>query len=313
MSGASRRVAIVGPTAVGKSALAMEVASRVSAAEIVSLDSMQVYRRMTIGTAKATWDERRAVRHHNLDLVEPWQPYLLGDFLVSTREAEQGIESRGGVALLVGGSGLHQRAVVDRFDPPGQWPAIRAELDASLAAGVNLQDLWAELLASDPDAARKIEPSNPRRIVRALEVIRGSGRPFSSFGSDMAAYAPTDVALIGIDLPRAELDARIAARVHAQLLAGWVEEVAAIESAADDQGLAPFSATASQAIGYSELSAVLAGSSPLAQATAQIIAKTRRFARRQQRWFRRDPRITWFDATNFAGATTWLLRNLQSS
>ncbi len=329
MTHGARRVAIVGPTAAGKSALALQVARRVasrsankeggSPVELVSLDSMQVYRLMSIGTAKATAAEQREIPHHGLDLVDPWDEFTLGEFLRETRAAEAAVGARGAAALLVGGSGLHHRAVVDGFDPPGQWPEVRAELETELeAAGpagsesrrVVQERIWHQLAALDPVAVAKIESTNERRTVRALEVARGSGRPFSSFGADMTEYSQPGVPMVGLDLDRSDLDAAIATRVQRQLREGWVEEVASIASAAQERGVPPYSRTAAQAIGYVELLAVVSGRLALADAVETIVVKTRRFARRQQRWFRRDPRITWFEARNISSAAEWLLRNL---
>jgi len=288
---AARHLALVGPTAVGKSALALEAARQLDDVELVSVDSMQVYRRMDIGTAKPTPAERAELPHHLLDLVDPWEAFSVARFQAAAREAIAGIERRGHHALLVGGTGLYLQAVVDDLAVPGEWPAVRAELEAAAATAVGAAGLHRRLAELDPTAAARVEPTNRRRIVRALEVTLGSGRPFSSYGPGLDAYPPTSFRLAGLSSPRETLDGRIAARLDSQLAAGFVEEVQAL-AAADE----PLSRTAREALGYRELLAHLEGRCALDEAVAETVRRTRTFARRQQAWFRRDPRITWFDA-----------------
>ena len=275
----------MGPTASGKSALALEVARRLGDVELVSIDSMQVYRGMDIGTAK---DTRHP--HHLVDLADASEDFTVGRFQAAAAEALAGIEARGHRALLVGGTGLYLQSVVDGLTLPGAWPGLRAELEAEAATPAGVGMLYRKLAEADPPAASRIEPANARRIVRALEVTWGSGRPFSSFGPGVGAYPPTTrFRLAGLWLPRPVVAARIEARYRAQLDAGFVDEVRRL--AADPSGL---SRTARQALGYRELLAHLAGSATLDQALEEAVRRTRAFARRQRMWFRRDPRIVWF-------------------
>jgi tRNA dimethylallyltransferase len=244
---------------------------------------MQVYRHMDIGTAKPTPADRAAVVHHCLDLVEPVESFTVADY---RRAHDAALLSIDGAAVLVGGTGLYVTAVIDRLELPGEWPDVRAELDATAATPAGLAELWHRLQALDPAAAGRIEPGNVRRIVRALEVTLGSGRPFSSFGPGVTAHPPTDAVLIGLRWPRPVLTERVAARVTAMMEAGLLDEVRA---------LPPLSRTARQALGYKELLDHLERGQPLDEAIAAIVLRTRQFAVRQERWFRRDPRIRWFD------------------
>jgi tRNA dimethylallyltransferase len=286
----ARHLAIVGPTASGKSAVALEVARHLDDVELVSVDSMQVYRRMDIGTAKPTPAERAEVPHHLLDLVEPWEAFSVARFQAEARDAIAGIERRGHRALLVGGTGLYLQAVVDGLAVPGEWPEVRAELEAVAPTPAGAADLHRRLAELDPAAAARMEPTNRRRIVRALEVTVGSGRTFSSYGPGLDAYPPTAFRLTGLSLPRETLEARIARRLESQLTAGFLDEVRALASAGE-----PLSRTARQALGYRELLAHLDGRCTLDDAVAETARRTRAFARRQRAWFRRDPRITWLD------------------
>jgi tRNA dimethylallyltransferase len=276
---------IVGPTATGKSALALAVAGLVPAVEIVSSDAMAVYRGMDIGTAKPSEAERAAVPHHLIDVVEPDQDYTLHRFRTEVADVLVEVEARGGRVVVVGGTGLYVQAVVDDFTLPGHFPDVRTELEADPDTAA----LFARLQAADPKAAAKMLPSNRRRIIRALEVVIGSGRPFSSFGPGVDHYGETRFRLIGLEISRDELDRRIDARYDRQMAAGFLAEVEALAQA----GL---SRTASQALGYRELLAHLGGDISLDEALDEARRRTKKFARRQQRWFRRDPRITWFDA-----------------
>jgi tRNA dimethylallyltransferase len=257
------------------------VARRLGDVELVSADSMQVYRGMDVGTAKATPAERAEVPHHLLDVADPEEDYSVARFQADVAEVIAGIEARGRRALVVGGTGLYVQAVVDGLDLPGEWPALKAELEAAPAA-----DLFERLAELDPLAASRIEPGNARRLVRALEVTLGSGRPFSSFGPGLGAFPPTRrFRLAGVWLPRPALAARIEARYRQQLAAGFLDEVRRLRSR--------MSRTARQALGYRELLAHLAGECSLEEAVATAVGRTRQFARRQRAWFRRDPRITW--------------------
>ena len=279
-----RHLAIVGPTASGKSALAMTLARRHPEVEIVAVDSMQVYRGMDIGTAKATAAEQAEVRHHLLDVCEPDDDYTVARYQRECRRALAEIEGRGGRALLVGGTGLYLRAVTDDLDIPGQWPQVRAELEAEPDTAA----LHERLCALDPAAAARMEPTNRRRVVRALEVTVGGGRPFSSYGPGLGEHPPLPFPVVALDIDRALLDERIAQRFQAQLAAGFVAEVETL--LARHEGL---SRTARQALGYAELLDHLEHGTPLAEAVDTAVRRTRRFARRQQRWFGHDPRIEW--------------------
>ncbi|MGE3621644.1 MAG: tRNA (adenosine(37)-N6)-dimethylallyltransferase MiaA [Acidimicrobiia bacterium] len=281
-----RHVALVGPTAAGKSALALELARRDPRWEIVSVDSMQVYRGMDIGTAKPSVAEQRDVRHHLIDLVDPDQDVTVVWFQDQARRVLADIEARGGRALLVGGTGLYHRAVVDDLTIPGEYPEVRARLEAEPDTAA----LHARLASLDPAAAARMEPGNRRRVVRALEVTEGSGRPFSSFGPGLDAYPPCRFALCGVDLPSERLRPRIARRFADQLAAGLLDEVRDLR--ARPSGL---SRTAGQALGYKELWSYLDGTCPLDRAVELVVTRTRQFARRQRAWFRRDPRVRWVD------------------
>lgn len=275
-------VALVGATASGKSAIALEVARALGDVEIVSVDSMQVYRGLDIGTAKPTPAERSEVRHHLLDLVEVEEEFSVAEFQRAASLVRADIERRGRRALLVGGTGLYLRAVIDDLELPGRYPAARA----ALAAEPDAAALHARLAALDPAAAARTLPSNRRRVERALEVTIGSGRPFSTFGPGLDAYPSTATIQVGLDVPLEELDRRIEARVHAMVEAGLVAEAAALRDRA-------LSRTAAVALGYAEVLAHLTGTCSLEDAVAETIRRTRRLARRQLRWFRRDPRIAW--------------------
>ena len=271
----------MGSTASGKSTLALEAARRLGDVELVSADSMQVYRGMDIGTAKATPAERAEIPHHLLDVAEPEEDYSVARFQADAAEVIAGIEARGRRALVVGGTGLYVQAVVDRLALPGEWPEVKAELEAEPAAALHRR-----LVELDPAAAARIEPGNVRRLVRALEVTLGSGRPFSSFGPGLGAYPPAPrFRLAGVWLPRPALAERIEARYRAQLAAGFLDEVRRLRGR--------MSRTARQALGYRELLAHLAGECTLEEAVSAAVSRTRGFARRQRAWFRRDPRITW--------------------
>lgn len=290
--GAPPPLAIVGTTASGKSALAMGLARDRGDVELVSVDSMQVYRGMDIGTAKPTAAEQAEVRHHVIDLVDPWEPFEVHSFQQAVAEALADIASRGRRAVLVGGTGLYLQAVIDGFEIPGRFPEVLAELDAE----ADTEALHARLAELDPVAASRMEPTNRRRVLRALEVTVGSGRPFSSFGPGVNSNPDTPVRLVGIRLPKEVTAARIEARYHQQLADGFLAEVERLHAGP------PLSRTAAQALGYRELLAHLAardGGAPaptLDDALDEAIRRTRAFARRQRAWFRRDPRIDWLDA-----------------
>jgi tRNA dimethylallyltransferase len=280
-------LALVGTTASGKSAMALEVARRRPGIELASVDSMQVYREMDIGTAKPSPAERAEVPHHLIDLVDPADEFSVADYQAAFDEAGRAIAGRGHQALLVGGTGLYLRAVLDGLDIPGQYPEVREELERE-SDTVELHRRLADL---DPMAASRMEPANRRRVIRALEVTIGSGRPFSSFGPGLARYGPTGHLVVGVSLPAPVVAERIERRLRRQMAAGFVDEVRRL--ATRPGGL---SRTARQALGYKELLAHVEDGVDLDDAVDLAIRRTRRFARRQRAWFRRDPRIHWLEA-----------------
>jgi tRNA dimethylallyltransferase len=253
--------------------------------ELVSCDSMQVYRGMDVGTAKPTPAEQALVPHHLIDLVAPTEEHNLPRFVAAARDALDGIEQRGADAILVGGTGLYVRAMVDGFEPPPHFPELAAQLDAG-----DTSELTERLRELDPDALEHIPAGNRRRLVRALEVTLGTGRPFSSFGQRFDRYPPTPFVMAGLRPSREVLTARIAARFEVQMEAGFLDEVAGLHREEDH-----LSRTATQALGYRELLAHLRGECDLPAALERARVRTRRFAVRQQRWFGRDPRIEWFE------------------
>ena len=282
-----REVAIVAPTASGKSDVAMAVA-RETGAHIVAVDAMQVYIGMNIGTAKPTKADQADVPHHCIDLVAPSERFTVAEFKVHAERARAEIAAAGAHALFVAGTGLYLTAVIDNLQLPGEWPEVRAQLQAESDVAV----LFARLLELDPVAAARTDKSNRRRIERALEVCIGSGKPFSSFGPGTGAYPPSDVQQVGITWPRETLSRRIEQRVHAMMSAGLLAEVRGLAEAGE------LSREARQALGYKELLAHLDGGMSLDEAVADIVLHTRQFAVRQERWFRRDPRIRWVNVQN---------------
>jgi tRNA dimethylallyltransferase len=281
-------IAICGPTASGKSALAHHLAKNTPKVEIISIDAFGVYRNMEIGTAAPTTAERSEVRYHLVDFVDPTEEFSVTQFHDAYRTAKQDLEHRQVTGILVGGTGLYHRMVIDDLTPPGQWPQIKAELEAE-AATSGPEVLHARLRVLDPLAASRMEPSNTRRVVRALEVCLGSGQPFSSFGPGLDAYPDTGITQIGLRWPIDVLRARIRARVEVMVEAGWQHEVERLLAAG---GL---SRTAGQALGYAEMIEVCHGTMSINEAIDQISVRTGQLATRQLRWFRRDPRLRWVD------------------
>ena len=294
-------VVLVGPTAVGKSSLAAALARRYVAygqpAEIVNADSMLVYRGMDIGTAKPSEVERAAIRHHVIDVLEVDRATTVAEFQQLARAAIADCEARSVIPIVVGGSALYVRAIVDDFQFPGTDPAIRARLESELSSEGAAQ-LYQRLMVADPMAATRILPGNARRIIRALEVIELTGGPFSAV-LPARHYRLPHVVQIGLTIDRATLDDRIAARVDAMWAAGFVAEVRQL--AAD--GLRE-SLTASRALGYRQVLRFLDGDISEAQARELTVAATRKFARRQDSWFRKDTRISWllYDHPELASA-----------
>jgi tRNA dimethylallyltransferase len=282
-------LALVGPTAAGKTEASIELARRLGA-EIVVVDSMTVYRGMDVGTAKPSRDQRATVPHHLIDVADPGEPFSVARFRSLALEAQAGIRSRGRAPLLVGGSGLYFRAVVDDLEFPGTAPGLRRWLEAE-AAVVGPERLHDRLAGFDPDAAARIEPGNARRTVRALEVAALTGRRFSSFAEGWERYPAERVRAAGVLMAPEVLRSRIEDRVEDMLTRGLVDEVRILL----DRGAGGL-VTASQAIGYLEVAEHLAGRLTLSEARDRMIRRTRALARRQMAWFRRDPRIRWFRA-----------------
>ena len=280
-------------TASGKSQLAFEVARHSGSVEIISVDSMAVYRGMDIATAKAPLWQREAVPHHLIDILDPSEEMTVSWFQSEAKTALRAIEEHGHHALLVGGTGLYHRAVIDDLEIPGQFPEIRKVLEAQ--AIQDPKNLYSRLAALDPLAASRMEASNSRRVVRALEVIEGSGRLFSSYGPGLEAYPDSKVLQIGISRAIEEVDAAIEARVGEWLDQGLIAEIDQLLSSS--RGL---SRTARQAIGYAQLFAWRRGECSLEEAVASTKTSTRKFARRQRSWFSRDPRVQWFENTEAA-------------
>lgn len=278
-------VALVGATASGKTGLSLDLAERLGG-EVVNTDAMQVYRGMDVGTAKLPEAERRGIPHHLLDVLDVTESATVALFQEWARDAVADIRGRGATPVLVGGSALYTRAIIDRFDFPGTDESLRRELEAELER-VGGPALHARLAGVDPEAAGRIEPDNGRRVVRALEVIALTGRPFSA-SLPRLEYADPLTVQVGVDIDRPTLDERIARRVEEMFATGFVEEVEALLA----RGLAE-GRTASRAIGYREVMGHLAGDRTLAEAVEQTTTATRRFARRQDSWFRKDPRIVW--------------------
>ncbi len=294
-------IAVVGPTAAGKSALSLALAHELDG-EVVNADSMQLYRGLDIGTAKLTPAEREGVPHHVLDIWDVTEPASVAVYQRLARAAIDDIRARGRVPLLVGGSGLYVRAVLEDFDFPGTDPGLRAELEAELAR-VGPAPLHARLVAADPVAAARILPSNGRRIVRALEVNALTGEAFTAELPDPRPVY--DALQLGVDVDTATLDDRIATRVDAMWAAGWVDEVRALERVGLRDGR-----TAGRALGYQQILEFLSGNGREDEARAATVRATRRFVRRQRSWFRRDDRIAWLDgaAPDLVGAALAAIR-----
>jgi tRNA dimethylallyltransferase len=297
---ATRPVVLVGTTASGKSATALEVARRRGDVEILSVDSMCVYRELDLATAKPTPAVQAEIRHHLIDLVDPAEEFTVAQYQRAAADALLAVERRGRRPLFVGGTGLYVRAVVDDLALPGRWAAVRAELEVDADSPDGVATLYRRLCDLDPVAATRTTPTNARRIVRALEVTLGSGRPFSSFGPGLERYAPSRFVLIGFRFDPSLTDSRIEERFSAWMGAGLLDEVRGLA-----ERPAGLSKTARQALGYKELLAHLEGSMSLEQAVAEAVRRTRSYARRQWAWFRRDPRICWVDSDDEAlGALT---------
>ena len=293
-------LAIVGATGTGKSDLALDVAEALIArgqpAEIVNADASQLYRGMDIGTAKVPVPERRGIPHHLFDVLEVTAEASVAQYQIDARAAIDDIESRGAVPILVGGSGLYVWSVLYDFEFPGTDPEVRARLEHRLAKEGN-HILAAELKAKDPDAYAAIDPRNERRLLRALEVIEITGKPFGSgLGAEGRPWRPSVV--VGLQVPREELITRLDARAAAMFANGLVDEVRGLIPRGIERGV-----TASRAIGYAQALGVINGTMTETEAIAETALLTRKFARRQVGWFGRNPQIRWFDAPVSAGDT----------
>lgn len=279
-------IAVVGPTASGKSDLALELAQRLDG-EIINADAMQLYRDMDIGTAKVPFEERRGIAHHQLDVLDVREEASVAAYQREARLDLAGVRARGHQPILAGGSGLYVRAVLDRLEIPPTDPKVRRRLRDELAQ-VGIEVMFARLRHLDPVAAHSIQPNNDRRVIRALEVIEITGRPFSATMPTRDYLLPTIA--IGLRAPRPELDDRIATRVHQMWDAGLLDEVKRLDATGLREGR-----TAAKALGYREALAHLDGLASAEQAIEATITATRKFARRQESWFRPDPRIHWLD------------------
>jgi tRNA dimethylallyltransferase len=277
-------IAVVGPTASGKSGLALDLARRLDG-EIVNADAMQLYRGMDIGTAKLTVQERGGIAHHQLDVLDVRQEASVAAYQREARLDIAAIRARGHRPIVVGGSGLYVRAALDHLDIPPTDPLVRERLQDELVHE-GIEVMFARLVQADPVAAQAIQPNNDRRVVRALEVIELTGRPFSASLPIREYELPTIT--IGLKIPRPELDGRIADRVHQMWSAGLLDEVRAL----DTHGLRA-GKTAAKALGYSQALAHLDGFLTAGEAVEDTVTSTRRFARRQESWFRSDSRIHW--------------------
>jgi len=286
-------IAIVGPTGVGKSGLAISLVGRLAehgvTAEIINADAMQLYRGLDIGTAKVSADERESVVHHLLDVWSPEKEASVADYQSQARDTITDCFQRGVVPIMVGGSGLYVSSVLYEFDFPGTQPAVRATLEQRLQVE-GVEALAAELAERDPDAADAIDPRNSRRIVRALEVIHITGKPFRVGLHARSTLWVDRVKVVGLTRDRVELKAIIEQRVADMWASGLVDEVRGLVDSGTVLGV-----TAAQAIGYRQALSFLEGSMTEDEAIAETVMLTRRYARRQMSWFRRDPHITWTD------------------
>ncbi len=278
-------VAVVGATAAGKSTLALDLAERLGA-EIVNTDSMQVYRGMDVGTAKLPPDERRGITHHLMDVLEVTEPATVAEFQGWARAVIDDCHGRDVTPVLVGGSALYTRAILDEFEFPGTDPTVRSRLERELAA-IGSTALHARLAQLDPEAGEQVLSSNGRRVVRALEVIEITGRPYTASLPEWRYHYPRAVQ-VGVDIDRETLDLRIRRRVEQMWAAGFVDEVRELGGRGLREGR-----TANRALGYRQILAHIDGEITEAEARERTFTRTRRFARRQDSWFRKDPRVTW--------------------
>jgi tRNA dimethylallyltransferase len=279
-------VAVVGPTATGKSDLAIALAQRLGG-EVVGADASQLYRGMDIGTAKVPLEERHGIAHHQLDVLDVTQEASVAAYQRHARADIEAVLARGAVPVVAGGSGLYVRAALDRLEIPPTDPQVRTALEQRLSTE-GVATLLTELRAADPEAADAIEPNNGRRVVRALEVIALTGRPFSATMPTRELVRPT--VLVGLRTDREALDVRVDRRAQRMFDAGLVEETRGLVDLGLREGR-----TASRAVGYAQALAVIDGTATVEDAVADTALRTRRLVRRQESWFGADPRVTWFD------------------
>lgn len=299
-------LAILGATATGKSALGLALAEELGG-EIVNADALQVYRGFDIGTAKPDAAERARVPHHLIDILEPSEPYSAGEFARRALEAVAEIQGRGRVPVVVGGSGLYLRALFEGISPipPGD-PEVRRRLRERLEAE-GLGPLREELRGLDPATVERLGAGDTQRVLRALEVALVSGRPLSSWIAEQPFGTQKIAAVrVGLTLPRGILYDQIAGRVAWMMEKGWLEEVAGLVR----QGLSP-DLPAFQAIGYRQLVRYLKGEGSLEQAVGETVKATRRFAKRQETWFRRESGITWFSAQDLKRRIPHILEHVK--
>ena len=280
-------IAIVGATGTGKTALAQRLAAAVEDVELISVDAMAVYIGFDIGTAKPLGMERSRFKWHLLDLVEADREFSVAEFQQKFNESIAQIEVGRKRAILVGGTGLYHRAVIDNLELPSRYPEIAKELEDKWSQPSGAEELYGLLVKLDSKAAEKILPNNMRRVVRALEVTLGSGRPFSSFGPGLTLYEPNNIQLFGLSMDRKDLSQRLSLRLDMQLETGFVEEVRKLYREKE------ISKTARQAIGYAEIFDYLEDKLTFDETKEKILKRTRDYAKRQEAWFRRDPRVCW--------------------
>jgi tRNA dimethylallyltransferase len=301
-------VAVVGATATGKSALGMALAELLpGGGEIVNADALQVYRGFDVGTAKPDAAVRRRVPHHLVDVLDPWERYSAGEFARLARRAIADIAGRGRLPIVVGGSGLYLRALLAGISPiPAADPRLRERLRRRVAAE-GLEALAAELARLDPETASRLAPGDRQRVLRALEVALASGRPLSAWIAEQPFGTQSIAAIrVGLTMPRSILYDRIAGRVARMVESGWLEEIRGLLG----QGLGP-ELPAFQAIGYRQMAHHLRGEWPLARAMEETVRATRRFAKRQETWFRKEPDVTWFSAEDLDARIPQVLEHVQ--
>jgi len=290
----TKLIAIVGPTASGKSDVAVELAKRIGG-EVVSADSMQIYKGMNIGTAKVTQEEMRGIPHHLIDIVDPTEPFSVAEYQRLARQKIDGIASRGKIPILVGGTGLYIRSVIDKLEfPSGEVTSdVRRRLEER-AEHEGGDVLYGELLQKDPAAADIVHPKNVRRVIRALEVIELTGRPFSEFHREWKSRESVyDLEMFGLTMDREKLRERVNRRVDRMIKAGLLDEVKDLVARGYERFL-----TSQQAIGYKELIGYLKGETALEEAVDTLKARTRQYAKRQLTWFRADSRVRWIDVAD---------------